>query len=335
MALNRHLSCCLCLRTTVSYFLGCSASHYRYTHSLKPEKKINVPPWLRRKIEQKQSDDVSETGPIEVDQTPLIVKSLQRMRKIDRDQKLTQASVATKEQIESSLKEMKYDIDALKHRQKKMGIDVDNVTLKSEASEIKVPRDMLFGTPDPTVPSTDIPCGGCGAHLHCQDTGIPGFMPQEIFKGQTKEDLQKQLCQRCTMIKEHDHLIHYGVDKQTYIQIVNKIRAEKALVVMVIDVTDMENSVIKEFLKRIGENRPVYIVGNKIDLIPKDRKGYMNTVAVSLIETCLKANLNPKENNIRHVCLISAKTGYGIESLVTKLMSDWENKGTVTSFFCS
>ena len=33
---------------------------------------------------------------------------------------------------------------------------------------------LLFGTPDPTIAMSDIPCCGCGAKLHCKDPGIPG-----------------------------------------------------------------------------------------------------------------------------------------------------------------
>ena len=33
--------------------------------------------------------------------------------------------------------------------------------------EMSIPRDN-YGTADPNVMPTKIPCGGCGAHLHCQ-----------------------------------------------------------------------------------------------------------------------------------------------------------------------
>jgi hypothetical protein len=30
------------------------------------------------------------------------------------------------------------------------------------------PWELNYGTPDPSVPISDVPCGGCGALLHCQ-----------------------------------------------------------------------------------------------------------------------------------------------------------------------
>lgn len=31
-----------------------------------------------------------------------------------------------------------------------------------------------YGTADPSIPVSDVPCGGCGAHLHCQESAFPG-----------------------------------------------------------------------------------------------------------------------------------------------------------------
>lgn len=34
--------------------------------------------------------------------------------------------------------------------------------------------DGSYGTADSSVPASDVPCGGCGALLHCQDPALPG-----------------------------------------------------------------------------------------------------------------------------------------------------------------
>lgn len=53
--------------------------------------------------------------------------------------------------------------------------------ITSGESELEV---EVTGSPDPKVPRSSVPCGGCGAFLHCQDEGIPGklsfiaFVPQ-------------------------------------------------------------------------------------------------------------------------------------------------------------
>lgn len=30
------------------------------------------------------------------------------------------------------------------------------------------PSYFEYGTADSSIPASDVPCGGCGAHLHCQ-----------------------------------------------------------------------------------------------------------------------------------------------------------------------
>lgn len=47
-----------------------------------------------------------------------------------------------------------------------------------------------FGTPDPSVPVSKIPCYGCGALLQCADSSLPGYLPSELFKGRRREVLK-------------------------------------------------------------------------------------------------------------------------------------------------
>ena len=38
----------------------------------------------------------------------------------------------------------------------------------------KSPKSSTYGTPNSEIPESDIPCGGCGAELHCQEPNLPG-----------------------------------------------------------------------------------------------------------------------------------------------------------------
>ena len=53
---------------------------------------------------------------------------------------------------------------------------------KIELSRSKVGSVLVTGTPDPTVPISDIPCPGCGAMLQCQKSRMPGFIASEVRK---------------------------------------------------------------------------------------------------------------------------------------------------------
>lgn len=50
-----------------------------------------------------------------------------------------------------------------------------------------------FGTPDPSVPVSKIPCYGCGALLQCAEPSLPGYLPSELFKGKEHSVLKVTL----------------------------------------------------------------------------------------------------------------------------------------------
>lgn len=225
---------------------------------------------------------------------------------------------------EEKLEDIKFEIDNLKALKAEY---LTNVTQKDD-SDYQV-KAMMIGTPDKSHPPSTVPCGGCGAILHCNDPAIPGYIPQEKFKGLKVDQLAKLLCTRCTVMNTSNHVVQVDVDKNTYREVIRKIKKDRALVVMVIDVTDISNSIIPEFLNQVGKKRPIFIVGNKIDLISKDQKGYLNTILERLQQESERAMLNPSGKNISHICLVSAKTGYGIEQLINKLIKFWDVEGNV------
>lgn len=100
----------------------------------------------------------------------------------------------------------------------------------------------------------------------------------------------------------------------------------QALVVLVVDVTDFPNSVYKDLPRLVGHKRPVFVVGNKVDLLPKDTDGYLTRTGHMISDYMEKLGFT-NTNFIKHVTLVSAKTGYGIEKLVSRLMTDWHRKG--------
>jgi len=67
---------------------------------------------------------------------------------------------------------------------------------------------------------------------------------------------------------------------------------------------------------------PVYVIGNKVDLLPRDAPGYLDRIKESVVALCEERGITAQ-----HVALISAKTGYGIEKLITHLLRDWKLKG--------
>ena len=73
----------------------------------------------------------------------------------------------------------------------------------------------------------------------------------------------------------------------------------------------------------MDEQRPAYIIGNKVDLLPRDGPGYLDRVKRSVLKLCDERGIVAQ-----HVALVSAKTGYGIETLISRLLRDWKLKGS-------
>lgn len=85
-----------------------------------------------------------------------------------------------------------------------------------------------YGTPDPVVEISQVPCGGCGALLHCNDPAIPGYLPSEIFKGRSKVDLKGIECQRCHFLKEYNIALDVTVQPEEYEKLLQNIRYIKS-----------------------------------------------------------------------------------------------------------
>lgn len=70
-----------------------------------------------------------------------------------------------------------------------------------------------------------------------------------------------------------------------------------------------------------------------MDLLPGDSIGYLKRVKESLMSAVSKTKL--AEANIKHISIISAKTGYGVEDLISAMFKEWMYKGDVFLVGCT
>lgn len=185
------------------------------------------------------------------------------------------------------------------------------------------------------MPPSRVPCYGCGAHLHCTDVAIPGYVPSEKFTSMSEQDLRKEQCQRCEFLEHYNVSIDVNVQADDYPKIISQIRDTRATVVLMIDLLDFPCSIWPKITDIFGPKRKIYVVGNKVDLLPKDSKGYLERIELSLRQQLGIAGINPPHTNIRHLALVSAKTGFGIENLVTKLLMDWNGREDIYLVGCT
>lgn len=185
----------------------------------------------------------------------------------------------------------------------------------------------IFGSPDADAPFSDTSCSGCGAILHCTDTSIPGYLPSEKYKTLLKEErLGEAICQRCHLLTHHHKALNLQMSAEQYRAVVQQVRPLKALVLLVVDLLDVPASIVPNLSSLVGTNKHVVVLGNKVDLVPGDAPNYLPRLKRQLSQYCQDAGFGDQVTDIH---LISAKTGYGIENLITSLQRSWKYKGDV------
>ncbi|XP_058128330.1 nitric oxide-associated protein 1 [Anopheles ziemanni] len=191
----------------------------------------------------------------------------------------------------------------------------------------------FYGTPDPKEPSSHIPCGGCGALLHCIEPSIPGYLPSQLFKRKSKEQLMTTICQRCHFLKHYNIAVNVTVSPEDYIEMISSIKDKKALAVLLVDLLDFPCSIWPGLAEILGPNRPILVAGNKVDLLPQPSRGYLENVRQCLTKSIIDSGF--ARSNIKHVSLISANTGYGVEELITRIHNIWGTRGDVYLVGCT
>lgn len=79
-----------------------------------------------------------------------------------------------------------------------------------------------------------------------------------------------------------------------------------------------------------GEGQPVIVVGNKVDLLPRDSYDMLRNLWVNVSETLKKSSL--KSANIIDTVTVSAKTGFGITDLSSLILKTWNCKGKFVAY---
>jgi len=220
------------------------------------------------------------------------------------------------------------------------GVKKGNILPEEYDSELEAWKQVFwrrsYGSANPTISPSKVPCGGCGANMHCTDPSIPGYLPSEKFVSMKDSDLRKEKCQRCEFMDHFNVSVDVTVDPDDYPAILSKIQENKAMVILMVDLLDFPCSIWPDVIPLIGKNRKIFVVGNKIDLLPRDGINYFERVEQTLKKSLSAAGVDAsKDIHIRNITLISAKTGYGVENLITKIYEAWNREEDIYLIGCT
>ncbi|MDK7715278.1 ribosome biogenesis GTPase YqeH [Aerococcus urinae] len=148
-------------------------------------------------------------------------------------------------------------------------------------------------------------CIGCGAGLQTDQPKERGYTPKSAYdKGVESGELY---CKRCFKLRHYNQLEKVQMTPAEFRQILHEISEDDALIVNVIDIFDVQSTIIPALERLVGNNDIVF-VANKVDLLPSDVKS-------SKIEAWLKKYLKDQGFKARNVFLTSAVKNKAIDDL--------------------
>lgn len=157
-------------------------------------------------------------------------------------------------------------------------------------------------------------CQGCGVPIQTTDPEEVGYTPKSTL------DRETVLCKRCFRLKHYNEIQDVSITDDDFLKMVSEIRDMDGLVVHLIDIFDVNGSMIKGLPRIVGE-KPVLLVGNKMDLLPKSTNKRKLT-------QWLRASANEAGINVEDVHLISSVKGYGMNEL-TEAIESYRNQKNV------
>ncbi|BDU49662.1 ribosome biogenesis GTPase YqeH [Haliovirga abyssi] len=159
-------------------------------------------------------------------------------------------------------------------------------------------------------------CNGCGAELQSNDENRAGYVPKDKLK-----KTGNVVCKRCFQITNYGKYVPVGIADEEYIEEVKMIIKELDVVILILDIIDFEGS-FNEKILNIIRDKPIIVAINKIDLVPTDKHP-------SEISDWVKKRFIEKRINPLDISIISAKTRYGVNGILTKLNHFYKGRTNV------
>lgn len=161
----------------------------------------------------------------------------------------------------------------------------------------------------------DMVCKGCGAVIQHIDKTLPGYVQLNVVESLDEKTV---LCQRCYRIRHYSDIITTSLSNDDYLNVINRIAKEDALIVKIVDIFDFSGSFVPA-IKRLTGNEDVILVGNKMDLLPKN-------VKPERILSWLKTMLASEGFSVLDSLLVSAKFGDNLDGLMDLIMKHKGNR---------
>ena len=150
---------------------------------------------------------------------------------------------------------------------------------------------------------TAVKCHGCGGTLQNADADAPFYTP--------KPPAEDVLCQRCYRMRHYGEILPARVDARAYADMLKEARIEHALVVNVVDLFDLEGSILPN-INALTNQSDVLVALNKRDVLPRSvNDGKLRHRALPMLK---RRGLQAKD-----AVVVSAEKKIGIDRLIDRI----------------
>ena len=160
----------------------------------------------------------------------------------------------------------------------------------------------------------EIRCIGCGSIIQSDNPKQSGYVPKSKLT-EINDDL---ICRRCFRLKNYNEVLPTEITEDDFYKVVSKIGSTNSLVVKIIDIFDLEGSMIPQ-ISRLTNHNDLLIIANKLDLLPKSLKEPKLLHHIKKIVS--DNNLKPLD-----VFLMSAKKRKNVDQIIAKIIEYANNR---------
>ena len=114
---------------------------------------------------------------------------------------------------------------------------------------------------------SDLRCVGCGSVIQTTHADQAGYVPNSVLD-KHEGDI---ICRRCFRLKHYNEVTPLAITQEDFYRVISTIGSTDALVVNIVDVFDLEGSIVPQ-IRRLTNQNDLIVIANKRDLLPKSVK---------------------------------------------------------------
>jgi len=157
-------------------------------------------------------------------------------------------------------------------------------------------------------------CEGCGAKVQFTDPTQKGFIRNDVYL----KNPDRFYCERCFNLLHYHKNTEITYNEKDFLNNIKLIRESQNLVVHVVDVFDLDGTIVKEINQYFPHN-PLLLVANKFDL-------FIDSVKVMRVKNYLNNYLQKNNIKVDKSLVISSFRSFDIERLLTNIYQLQANK---------